>query len=306
MVELAVVEQHVRVGVGGHGERALTDARADQGPGLALPVPQADPAVAEVVRRPGRRARRLAARAIAVRSAPASAREDRTIRARSSRGGSVATTAAKRSGGSDTQRPRRPFSTARRTRQRVFGSSRSPQAAPSPRAPRRASRSRRGRAARARIAAASGRGRPRSARPSAESAPRSARAAAARGSVARRVVLDAGEVEHLRKRGERLADRLAFAPGGVERGDESATSVGVISSTRREPSSGSTRASWTRWPTAVPSVTSTREARQRSAASLSVGAVGEAASSALTPRDAHRRELARRPSCGARERRAAW
>jgi hypothetical protein len=46
VVDLAVVEQHVRVGVGGHGERALADAGADQRPGLALPMPEADSAVA--------------------------------------------------------------------------------------------------------------------------------------------------------------------------------------------------------------------------------------------------------------------
>src|SRR3970040_456773 len=42
VVELAVVEQDVRVGVGGDGEGALADAGSDQRPGLALPVPEAD------------------------------------------------------------------------------------------------------------------------------------------------------------------------------------------------------------------------------------------------------------------------
>ena len=49
VVELAVVEQHVCVGVGGDRERALADAGADQRPGLALAVPKADAAVAQVV-----------------------------------------------------------------------------------------------------------------------------------------------------------------------------------------------------------------------------------------------------------------
>lgn len=49
VVELAVVEQHVCVCVGCDRERALSDAGADQRPGFALPVPEADAAVAEVV-----------------------------------------------------------------------------------------------------------------------------------------------------------------------------------------------------------------------------------------------------------------
>src|SRR5262249_48919868 len=50
LVEFAVVEQDVCVGVGCDRERALADAGADQGPGFALAVPEADAAVAEVVR----------------------------------------------------------------------------------------------------------------------------------------------------------------------------------------------------------------------------------------------------------------
>jgi hypothetical protein len=39
-------------------------------------------------------------------------------------------------------------------------------------------------------------------------------------SIARRVVLDAGEVEYLGKRGEGLTDRLALSAVSVERSDE--------------------------------------------------------------------------------------
>src|SRR5215210_4639629 len=101
MVELTVVEEDVGVGVGGDGEGALADPGADEGPGFALAVPDA-----------------LQARAIAVRRRswvkPGNTGRSGT---RSSRGGSVEVTAANRSGGSETQRPRRPFSTARRMRQ---------------------------------------------------------------------------------------------------------------------------------------------------------------------------------------------
>src|SRR3954462_5547115 len=57
MVELAVVEQDVRVRVRGDGERALTDAGADQRPRLPLPMPETDSAVAEVVWGPSGRPR---------------------------------------------------------------------------------------------------------------------------------------------------------------------------------------------------------------------------------------------------------
>lgn len=50
MVELAVVEEHMRVRVRGNGERPLTDTSAYQRPRLALTVPEADPPVAQVVR----------------------------------------------------------------------------------------------------------------------------------------------------------------------------------------------------------------------------------------------------------------
>src|SRR6266536_64530 len=53
VVELAVIQEDVGVGVGGDRQRALADAGTDQRPGLALAVPEADAAVAEVVRRPG-------------------------------------------------------------------------------------------------------------------------------------------------------------------------------------------------------------------------------------------------------------
>jgi hypothetical protein len=50
VVELAIIEQDVRVGVGSDGERALADAGADQRPRLALPMPETDPPMSEVVR----------------------------------------------------------------------------------------------------------------------------------------------------------------------------------------------------------------------------------------------------------------
>jgi hypothetical protein len=49
VVELAVVEEDVVVGVGGGGDGALPDAVADEGPGFPLAVPEAYAAVAEVV-----------------------------------------------------------------------------------------------------------------------------------------------------------------------------------------------------------------------------------------------------------------
>jgi len=73
----------------------------------------------------------LQARAIAVRSRSCvTPGNTGAVGSRSSRGGSVASTAANRSDGTEIQRPRRPFSTARRTRQRELGSSRSPQRRP--------------------------------------------------------------------------------------------------------------------------------------------------------------------------------
>jgi hypothetical protein len=49
MVKLAVVDEYVGVGVGGDEKGALADAGADQRPGFALAVPEADAAVAQVV-----------------------------------------------------------------------------------------------------------------------------------------------------------------------------------------------------------------------------------------------------------------
>ena len=60
MTEFAVVEEHVRVGVGRDREGPLADVGADQGPRLTLAVPEADPTVAQVVRRPAGRSRRTA------------------------------------------------------------------------------------------------------------------------------------------------------------------------------------------------------------------------------------------------------
>jgi hypothetical protein len=63
-----------------------------------------------------------------------------------------------------------------------------------------------------------------------------------------------------------------FLPAALRCVTSSFTSSTVSSSTRRWPSSGVTRASATRCRTRVPSLTSTREARQRSQASASVRA----------------------------------
>ena len=51
VVDLPVVEQHVRVHVGGDAERPLPDERADLCPRAALPVQERDPPVPQVVRR---------------------------------------------------------------------------------------------------------------------------------------------------------------------------------------------------------------------------------------------------------------
>ena len=163
----------------------------------------------------------LQARAIAVRrrSWVSSGKTGRSA-ARSSRGGSVARTAAKRSGGSEIQRPRRPFSMARRIRQRVFGSSRSPQRKPfSSSSPTRmpvASRTSTERVE-ARHEAEDGFD---LVRRWAASALRAFAWQAHAHPVSRRVVLDAGEVEHLREHRQALADRLALTPGRMQFADE--------------------------------------------------------------------------------------
>ena len=72
VVELGLVGEHVRVRVGGHGEVALANELGDPRPRHTAQVQQADPAVAQVVRRPERRSRSaLQAFAIDVRSASA-------------------------------------------------------------------------------------------------------------------------------------------------------------------------------------------------------------------------------------------
>ena len=50
VVELAVVEKHVRISVRSDRKGALADASTDQRPGLALAMPEADSTVAQVVR----------------------------------------------------------------------------------------------------------------------------------------------------------------------------------------------------------------------------------------------------------------
>jgi hypothetical protein len=60
VVEFAVVEEYVGIGVGGDGEGPLSDAGSDEGPGFALAVPEADAAVAEVMWRPSGCARGFA------------------------------------------------------------------------------------------------------------------------------------------------------------------------------------------------------------------------------------------------------
>jgi hypothetical protein len=47
--EFTVVEQHVGVGVGCHRERPLSDAGSDERPRFALAVPEAYPAMAQVM-----------------------------------------------------------------------------------------------------------------------------------------------------------------------------------------------------------------------------------------------------------------
>ena len=51
MVDLAVVEQDVRVDVARHARGALSDERSDLGPGAPLPMQERDPAVTQVMRR---------------------------------------------------------------------------------------------------------------------------------------------------------------------------------------------------------------------------------------------------------------
>lgn len=67
MVEFAIVEEHVGVGVRGDGEGALADLGADEGPGFALTVPEADTAVARSCGDQVGVPEALQARAIAVR-----------------------------------------------------------------------------------------------------------------------------------------------------------------------------------------------------------------------------------------------
>ena len=98
--------------------------------------------------------------------------------------------------------------------------------------------------------------------------------------VAGRVRRDAGVVEHHRAGAERLADRLAGDPVGVQLRDH----VGEVlrrssSSIRRSPISGSSLSIWMRCWSLVDSATSTREARQRRAACSKVGSAARLAAS---------------------------
>jgi hypothetical protein len=68
-----------------------------------------------------------------------------------------------------------------------------------------------------------------------------------------------------------LFDRFALPAGAGELRTIALTSSMPMSSTARDPSSGTTRPSATRWSTRVPSLTSTRDSRHRSQASASVG-----------------------------------
>ena len=71
MVDLAVVEQDVRVDVARHARGALPDERSDLGPGAPLPMQERDPAVPQVVWREQRDPKALHDFAIAVQSASA-------------------------------------------------------------------------------------------------------------------------------------------------------------------------------------------------------------------------------------------
>ncbi len=50
MIELAIIEEHVRVRVSCDRKRTLPNAGADERPRLTLTVPEADSPVAQVVR----------------------------------------------------------------------------------------------------------------------------------------------------------------------------------------------------------------------------------------------------------------
>ena len=93
--------------------------------------------------------------------------------------------------------------------------------------------------------------------------------------VTRRVLFHADEVEHLREHGQALADRLPLAARGMERRDEFGD-VGwcdLVDAARAKE--GEDAVELDAVADRVPSVTSTREVRQRSAASASVGAAAD-------------------------------
>ncbi len=126
IVELGLVSENVAVRIRGDGEVALADVLADRCPGDAGQVRGRDPPMAQIVRGKGGLAGGSTGScdrgAEAVGAEPL---EHRPRRVRSSRATS-AVTAAKRTGGTETQRARRVFATAAETRQRPRGSSTSP------------------------------------------------------------------------------------------------------------------------------------------------------------------------------------
>ncbi len=174
--------------------------------------------------------------------------------------------------GRETHRPRRPFSTARRMRQRVFGSSRSPQRRPfSSSSPTRIPVASRTSTASAYLRGMSGRTASIWTAVGGVGSSRSSRGrrtwTRSRAGLSLTPAKSSTCARTLRLL--RIVSRLR--PAACRAATSPATSAGVLSSMWREPSSGRTRLSWTRWPTAVPSVTSSRETRQRSANWASVG-----------------------------------
>lgn len=125
VVELAPVRENVRVGVGCEAELALPDEAGDLCPCPSLPVQKRDSAVAQVVRgehrHPGRfaRPRNRDPEAIGTETR----RNSDASRSRSSRGGSVDSTASASTSGSSTQSAARVFVVDARRRTRLLGSS---------------------------------------------------------------------------------------------------------------------------------------------------------------------------------------
>jgi hypothetical protein len=154
--------RHVRVRVRGDGKVALADLLADSRPRHPAEVEQADPPVAQVVRREGGHAGCPQARPIAVRNlSTPNPWNTRRSAVRSSRGTS-SSTAANTGGGTCTQRARLVLLAVCETRQRERGSSTSPHvsdssssSAPAPSSPARTCASWASSAARSRPCSAS-------------------------------------------------------------------------------------------------------------------------------------------------------